>query len=52
MEGRTAGIMDGETGIGPEIGASCQETPRERLIAATVEAVAEGSVARLAQTRA
>jgi len=52
MEGRTAGIMDGETQIGPEIGISCQETQRERLIAATVEAVAEAGVARLGQTLA
>jgi len=52
MEGRAAGIMDGETRIGRYTGTSCQETPRERLIAATVETVAESSVARLAQTLA
>jgi len=52
MEGRVEGIMDGETRIGRESGTSCQETQRERLIAATAEAVAEGGVHRLAQTLA
>jgi len=51
MEGREGGIMDATTQNSRAAGPFSPDTRRARLIAATVEAVADGGVACLGRTR-
>jgi len=51
MEGRDEGIMDGRAQNSQAAGPFSDETSRARLIAATTEAVADGGVACLGETR-